>query len=155
MSVDASPPSDLAARFAESASDIVHVEGRDVRSLLRLEVDPGDVLEVTRLTASRQRPQALKLATDDGELVVASTQAPSVSLWSNSAPRKVRVRVDSDHPTTVAIWNAWRFGGMVHAWIGNAGMVTSSHKGRVTIQCSDGVGPIDFTDLVVTVERTS
>ncbi len=143
---------DLAARFAESGHDVLDVDGQDVQLLLTLTVDPGDVLEITRLTASRQRPQALRLAVHAGQLIVSSTSADEVALWTTTAPRKARARVDASEPTSLDIWNSWRFGGLEHAWIGNAGMVVHSVGDRHTLQCSDGIGPVDFTDLVVTVQ---
>ncbi len=143
---------DLATRFAESGSEVIDVDGQDVRQLLTLTVQPGDVLEIARLTANRQRPQALRLATHTGELIVSSTTAAEVALWTTTAPRKARARVDASEPTSLDIWNSWRFGGLEHAWIGNAGMVIHSDRDRYTLQCSDGIGPVDFTDLVVTVQ---
>ena len=150
MNTDAPP--DLAARFADSDGRAVSIDGHDVQPMLRLEVNPGDIIEVARLTANRQRPQAVKLALADGDLVVSSTRAHSVGLWNTTAPRRVRVRVDAPAATTLDIWNAWRFVGLDHAWIGNAGMTIQSERRRHTLQCSDGVGPVDFTDLVVTIE---
>jgi hypothetical protein len=143
---------DLATRFAESGSDVIEVDGQEVQPIVTLDVGPGDILEITRLTANRQRPQALRLAVKTGELIVSSTTASEVALWTTTAPRKARVRIDASEPTSLDVWNAWRFGGLEHAWIGNAGMVIHSDRGRYTLQCSDGIGPVDFTDLVVTVQ---
>lgn len=155
MNTDAATPpgDDLAQRFIESASDIITVDGHEVRAVFEIDIAPGDLLEITRLTASRQRPQAIKFGVPTGDLVVSSTRARSISLWNTTAPRKVRVRAEVDEPTTVEVWNAWRFGGLDHAWIGNAGMVASTEGRRATLQCSDGIGKVDFTDLVVTIEH--
>jgi len=143
----------LAEQFAVSGSDIVTWQGRTVRAVLRMQVDGGDLLRVSRLTVNRERPQALKLAIDGGELEVSGTRAESIALWSTTAPRDVTIDIHADAPTTVDIWNGWSYGGVDQAWVGNAGLVAQPVDGGYTVQCSDGVGAVDFTDLVVRVDH--
>jgi hypothetical protein len=40
----------------------------------------------------------------------------------------------------------------MQAWIGDAGMLIDEEGDRVRLRCSDGVGGISFTDLVVELE---
>ncbi|MDH3753003.1 MAG: hypothetical protein OEU32_03940 [Acidimicrobiia bacterium] len=142
---------DLATIFGESGSEIITHENRTVRAFVRIEVPARATLEITRLTASRRRPQAMKISANVGELVVDGSRAPTIALWADTSPRKVLVTIDNDERTTVDLWNAWRYGGADHAWLGNAGIVVQAEADHYTLQCSDGVGAVDFTDLVVTV----
>ena len=61
--------------------------------------------------------------------------------------------VHAPEPTTLDVWNSWMYGGVEHAWIGNAGLVAQTVERGYTLQCSDGVGDVDFTDLVVRIEH--
>jgi hypothetical protein len=42
----------------------------------------------------------------------------------------------------------------MHAWTGNAGMVIEERTRSLLLKCSDGVGNVCFSDLVVTVDIT-
>ncbi len=144
---------DLAEEFQLSDSDIVTWEGRTVRAVFRLQVTDGDRLRVNRLTVNRDRPQVLKLAIAEGELEVNGVRAETIALWSTTSPRDVAVDVHAPEATTVDIWNGWEYGGVGQAWVGNAGLVAQPVDGGYTLQCSDGVGPVDFTDLVVRIDH--
>ena len=60
----------LSALCGDSGSDVVTWEGRSVRAMFRIQVADGDQLRVNRLTVTRARPQALKLAIEHCELEV-------------------------------------------------------------------------------------
>ena len=143
----------LSEQFIASGSDIITWEGRTVRAVFRLQVSDGDRLRINRLTVNRERPQALKLAIAEGDLEVNDTLAEAISLWTTTSPRDVAVDIHADEPTTVDIWNGWEFGHVDQAWIGNAGLVAQPVDRGYTLQCSDGLGPVDFTDLVVRIEH--
>ncbi|SHM80476.1 hypothetical protein SAMN05216593_103246 [Pseudomonas asturiensis] len=41
----------------------------------------------------------------------------------------------------------------MNAWVGNAGIHVHGTDGTMTLECSDGVGDVDFSDYVVVVEK--
>ena len=143
----------LAERFGRD-EDLLQVDGREVRSLVRVPVTGGSRVTVTRLTATRARPQAVVLGVDHGEIAVHGVAASTVSLWSTTAPREVTLTVPKN-ATQLELWNAWLIDGVEHAWVGNAGLVLQKAGDTITMQCSDGLGNADFTDLVVQVVITS
>lgn len=59
--------------------------------------------------------------------------------------------------TVLKLWNIWRgsMGGVdvTQAWLGNAGMrIEQSASGKeLLLHCSDGEGPVEFSDLDVRI----
>lgn len=142
----------LAEQFHKSSGRPINIDGRKILAVSHLKVSDGTTLRVTRLTASRSRDQAVVLAVDSGHLEIDGFEAPAISLWTSTAPREVELTVRGEQATGLDIWNAWRGPAFEGAWLGNAGIVEQPVAAGFTLQCSDGIGPPDFTDLVVTVE---
>ena len=140
----------LSEAFAESGSDTITHRGRVVKALVRLPVRDGATVEVYRRFASDDRPQGLKLAPDAGSLLVNDVEAPSVVLWSTTAPDKVTLTVRGD-ATTLDVWNCWSMGGVDTSWVGNAGIVTKNTAAGMVLRCSDGIGEADFSDLEIEI----
>lgn len=88
-------------------------------------------------------------------------EAKHLTLWRDTAPRELLVSVAKKGNAKLRIWNIWREPAgsyeITQAWLGNAGMrIESSGEGNETIlRCSDGVGPVDFDDLIVSVKASS
>ena len=142
----------LAEMFSKSGGRPVNLNGRKVKSVSRLAVSDGTRAIVTRLTASRSRDEALVVAVDNGTLEVDGFEAPAMALWTSTSPRQVQLVVRGGEAASLEIWNAWRGPAFEGAWLGNAGIVEQPVDGGVTLQCSDGVGEPDFTNLVVSIE---
>jgi hypothetical protein len=142
----------LTEMFAGAGGGSVEVDGRVVTPLTRMVVADGTRVIVTRLTASRRRDQALVIAVDRGLLEIDGFEAPAVSLWTSTSPRQLELVVRGNDAGALDIWNAWRGPTFEGAWLGNAGIVEQPVEGGITLQCSDGVGEPDFTDLVVRIE---
>lgn len=137
--------------FEQAGSDTITVRGRIVRAVVHVPVRDGTLLRLVRTRCNEHRPEAVKLALDDGVLEVNGIQATQIALWSDTSPEEVTVRVHCDGPTTLDVWNAWLIGGVDTAWLGNAGIVAKPMTDGQALHCSDGVGPADFTDLVVEI----
>ena len=141
----------LTDMFTRSSGGPLKLDNRKVTPLARLRVSDGTRVIVTRLTASRSRDQALVLGVDNGGLEIEGFEAPSLSLWTSTAPREVQLVVRGDDATALDLWNAWRGPSFEGSWLGNAGIVEQPVEDGVTLQCSDGVGEPDFTNLVVSI----
>lgn len=137
--------------FERSGSNTITVRGRVVRAVVRLQVRDGTLLRLVRIRCNEHRPEALKLAVNDGVLEVNGIQAAQIALWSDTSPEEVEVRVRGERATSIDVWNAWLIGGVDTSWLGNAGIVTKAAPNGQVLHCSDGVGAPDFTDLVVEV----
>lgn len=134
--------------FEQTRSDVIDWQGHPVRPVLRFPVSTGSVVRVRRLGSSPMRAQAIKLATDAGQIAVNGVNATSIALWTHTAPVDVELRIDGP-ATSLDVWNAWSLDGVANAWLGNSGIIVEEHANGHTLQCSDGVGEPDFSDLVV------
>jgi len=130
------------------ATDVVDWKGHEVQPVLRFPVAAGSMVRVRRLGSSSERAQAVKLAVDQGAMRLARYEGSSIALWSHSAPAEVELEIIG-HATVLEVWNAWSLDGVDNAWLGNAGIIAESHANGWTLQCSDGVGDPDFSDLVL------
>jgi hypothetical protein len=144
----------IAELFERSGTDTINHRGRIVRAIVRLPVRDAAVVTIQRRDLGSPRPQALKLALNKGVLDVHHRRAPVVALWSHTSPETIELTVRGD-ASTLEVWNAWSFGGVDSSWIGNSGIVTRAEDRGQVLQCSDGVGPASFNDLValVSIER--
>lgn len=126
-----------------------------IYSYLRFSINPGDTLRLTRQRSSPSRAQALKLALDKGELRANGVLMETAAVWSHSAPSEVTLEVVGRRARSIDIWNAWSLAGVESSWIGNSAMTVTSEGASHIIACSDGVGDVDFDDLVVRLDLAS
>lgn len=138
--------------MSRSNSDTINHRGRVVRSVVHIPVRDGAIVRVERTSLGSHRPQAIKVGLQKGVLDINGHRAPAVALWSHTSPDVVELTVRSGASTTLDVWNAWSMGGVDSAWIGNAGIVAKPTDAGQVLQCSDGIGPATFTDLVATIE---
>jgi hypothetical protein len=114
-------------------------------------------MRITRLSQHNSVAQGLRVKLDKGELVVYDRRLTDIVLWADTNPREVEIRVPNA-PTLLKVWNVWRVRVHTHelmqAWVGNAGILIDDQNGVVSLFCSDGIGPPDFSDLVVKIEFT-
>lgn len=143
------PRLNLSEIFEQSESDAIDWRGRTVRAVVRLPVSDGTKVRLRRLDSSRERAQALKLGLNAGTLEVNGKAAQSLAVWSHTAPLDVELIVRGRRATSIDLWNAWSLDGVENAWLGNSGIVVQDHAGGHTLQCSDGVGDPEFSDLIV------
>jgi len=136
----------------ESGSDTISYRGRVVRALVRIPVKDGSLVKVKRESVNSPRLQALKISVNKGAVDINGHREPVISLWSHTSPEEVEFTVRGREVSVLEVWNAWSMGGVDTSWIGNSGIVTkTSAKGQL-LQCSDGIGPATFSDLVATIE---
>lgn len=139
-------PGSLSERFARAPGASVGIDGLEVFPVLTVAVRKGTGLRVRRLGASSRRAQALRLAVDHGALAINGVSAPTISLWTHTAPPEVDLVVDGP-ATRLTIWNAWSIDGTDTSWVGNGGIHAEEQLDGLTLRCSDGVGPASFDDL--------
>lgn len=140
--------STLASKFMRRHQVRIDVGGRSIHSVCSFAVHHRALISVQRVSSSPQRAQALKLAADRGDLRVNGINANAIALWSHTSPALTAVEV-LGHARSIDVWNAWSFEGVDSSWLGNAGMELATTGAVHTLRCSDGVGPIDFDDLVI------
>jgi len=145
----------LSEMFERSETDTIEWRDQVVRAVIRFPVKDGARLRVRRLGSSRDRAQAIKLALNSGSLRVNGLSSPSMAIWSHTAPEEIEIEVTGRRASTLDVWNSWSLDGVDNAWLGNSGIIVQDHAGGHTLQCSDGTGDPDFSDLVVWLDIES
>ena len=152
---DVLAPLPLSDRFRLARRSVIDVDDQLVRSVFALPVAAGSMLRVRRTSVNGGRPQCLRLAAAV-DLRTNGRCARDLAMRSSTSPSSVDIVVDTYDTTVVYLWNTWTIDYVDHAWLGNAGMVIeadfTSTNPIVRLSCSDGVGPVSFDDLVVSIE---
>jgi hypothetical protein len=141
--------------FAEGRGGPIRFHGTEVHAIHEVPVALPTELALHFMSANPAARQALRIAVDGGHAVVNGQQLREVVLWADTAPPSVRIEVvPTGGRAVVKMWNAWEDNtGAMQAWLGDCGMVIEATRTGVTLRCSDGLGPPDFSDLVVRVDR--
>lgn len=143
----------LSQAFATGSGRKVKWHGQTAYSFHQLSVKPGSVIEITRISESATRAQALKLALDRGDLRANGIVAPTLAIWTHNSPIDVSIEVVGKKARSLDIWNSWSFDGVDSSWLGNAGILIEDDDegdGHI-LRCSDGLDDATFNDLVVHV----
>ena len=141
----------LAAAFRSGNGRKTKWHGQVVHSLFQLAAKDGDTIDITRITASPTRAQALKLAADKGNLRANGVVVSPIAIWTHTSPETVSIQVVGRKVRSVDIWNSWSFDGVDSSWLGSAGMLVESSGQTHALRCSDGLGEPTFDDLVVEI----
>ena len=148
-------------QFGRSKGEPIQYQGKRVHCILCREVE-GEVCLTIRFLGSRVHvPQALRVKSYNSTVLVEGQTLGDIELWADNypsplelrvLPTKKRKRLKEPSVPLLKVWNAWRDErGVTQAWIGNSGMLIEEVDGDTLLKCSDGVGPPDFTDLVVSL----
>lgn len=142
----------LADIFASAQAPCINWEGEPAYAIYEMTPAP-EGLVVEFLSATDMPVQGLTIKAGGAVLEINGAEASEMLLWRDTAPAKVSVRVKPElgKRVTLKIWNIWRgsMGGVevTQAWLGNAGMRIYRDGKELLLRCSDGEGPVDFSDL--------
>ncbi|MGR0116380.1 hypothetical protein [Ralstonia pseudosolanacearum] len=140
----------LAVRFQKSMGQPILIGADYVYSMYQMPITAGrQLLRISRKSARESPLQGMRLKIGDGDLLVNGQNLPDVVLWADSSPEEVQVLISANKDTVLKIWNVWSIAGTMHAWIGNAGMLVDRTGDDALFRCSDGVGEVDFSALIV------
>lgn len=146
----------LSSIFARTKGTPINFNGQTVIAIIEIKITkPRTVFSIRRLSAKTARVQGLVLKVANGQIIVDSSDAsyPEVVLWSDVSPDVTKIEVLSKSGSTLKIWNVWKSTFGMNAWVGNAGIHVCETGSMMTLECSDGVGDVDFSDYVVTLEE--
>lgn len=140
--------------FEDAQAACVEWEGEPLYGLYEITHAPNSLI-VEFLHATDGPVQGLTIKADGGVLAVNGIEAKEMLLWHDTAPKMVSVHVKSEQGKNVRLklWNVWRgsMGGVdvTQAWLGNSGMRIEQLEGDkvLLLRCSDGEGPVEFSDL--------
>lgn len=97
--------------------------------------------------------QGIRIDVVNGEFGSEEAEVETVEFWPRRKGDSIRFRCDVlSGRHRIIISNCWRVGtGRVRSFEGNAGMQVTPTGHLLRVQCSDGIGPVDFDDLVVDI----
>jgi hypothetical protein len=160
----------LADRFRTQRTDRIRVDGVEVLSLVEIDVEQEELVEVLIETARTDIDQALNIRSSLSDLVALSDSGQSPDDFDDdkglgfelvtvqaSQVHRVELACAETSPHSLQLWNSWVMGDSHHSWTGNSGIVAEELEvppgasTRVRLWCSDGLGDPQFDDLVVVV----
>ncbi|NCT91505.1 hypothetical protein GXB85_11155 [Cellulomonas sp. APG4] len=143
---------DLSILFAQQQASRIDWDG-PVFSLYELPTHTTR-LGVEFMRAGSELRQGVRLKIRGGKLEANGVATSDLVLWQDSSPTcvDVLVRWGKQGSRSLRVWNCWEVNGVMHAWLGNAGMrVERTPEGVIVLNCSDGRGEPDFGDLLVKI----
>lgn len=148
---------DLMNRFVESKGEPIEFEGRRLHWTYHLPVK-SEKIRLRFRHFVREPLQGLAINANGCTVKIGSFRSRRFQLWSDSAPESVTIIVETASPgATLSLFNIW--GDETHEpmlyRLNNAAIFAQELNGHTVLSCSDGVGPPNFEDLVVVLERVS
>lgn len=147
-------------RWVEDLTETAEIGGQNVAAALTFTLDHPATLRVTRHHATRHRAQGLAIHADH-TLSCGDVANDRLVLWSDTSPEHVDIEADAG---TITIWNVWSEEGVVHAWIGAAGIQSERVDGddnHWRINANDGhhaddhLGPTIDLEIELEILRRS
>jgi hypothetical protein len=149
----------LAEMFIQTNGEPVVINGVQVVMSYRVEVKKGQEVKIDFISSKSSFRQGIEISLDKrkGFVEVNSQNLFTPVFWKDTAPSSFVIKCfPKKNEGQLNIWNIWQqhFNpeGRIDAWLGNSGinieqLGTSSYQFR----CSNGIGEIDFEDLVFQV----
>lgn len=132
----------------------IEVDGRIVQPIFQVKIDGVRKTFVIRRLKSRSASVAgLRIKAEKGEIEVHDERHPEIILWADTSPESVSLSVLSKAGCELRIWNVWRAGRIIQAWVGNAGIVATKSNGTIRLECSGGDEEVNFSALVVEIDK--
>lgn len=143
----------LSSLFQKSKGAPIEMNGHSVQPIFQISIkDKRQDFLIRRLKATKSPIPGLRIKAVKGEIEVNGQRHPEMILWADTSPESVAVSVLSKSGCELKIWNVWRVDNIAQAWVGNAGLLISKTGKVITLECSDGVGEVDFSSLVIQLE---
>ncbi len=136
-------------------------KGHSVRLFSEVPIVNGQMVEFRFLGRKGSIEQGIEFEVDRGK---GKVEVPEIGkerfahpvFWTHTAPQRVRLICHTRRERgAVGFWNIWRYPGTdgIESRMGNAGMYVEKTSPDVyVLHCSNGIGEVDFEDLVVEVK---
>jgi hypothetical protein len=145
----------LAQRFQEARAPKIEVDGREIYGLYEIDVSSGETaLSLDFVAIKKSTIQGINIKAVNCDVEINNQILTDFVIWADHSPNHIplNVRVGKSGKATLKVWNVWKYDDVVHAWIGNAGMLVKKNDRHIAFHCSDGMGDPNFEDLVFTIE---
>lgn len=143
----------LSSIFQRTCGAPIEMDGRAIIPIFQMSLSSGrkDFL-VRRLDASSESVTGLRIKAVKGKIEVNGQSHSEIILWADTSPDVVPLSIFSKSGCELKIWNVWRAGDLIQAWVGNAGLIVTNNKNSFKLECSGGDEGVNFCALVVQVE---
>lgn len=143
----------LAELFQKAKNSTIELDNQLIYAILKIKIDSPKNFIIYRLNASSPPLQGLRLKADKGSIQVNGQTHPEIILWADTSPDVVSISVIPKRECELKIWNVWKSGASTEAWVGNAGFLVSKIDNVISLECSHGLGDINFSNLVIKLEE--
>jgi len=141
----------LAEQFQDSMGQPVEVNGKSVSPIFLESVSKEVLVNLRWIGTQSEVKQGVQIKLDKGIIEVNGQETSNIVLWEDTCPSEISLRCTPKKSAKLKIWNVWEVEGIVQAWVGNSGIITLIDNGKMRMNCSDGVGEIDFNNMVLEV----
>ncbi|MCG1021456.1 hypothetical protein [Sutcliffiella horikoshii] len=142
----------LGEMFIKNKGEALNINGSQVVMSKRFEVKLGQDIKIEFISCRNEYRQGIELSLDKrkGYIEINSQRIKSPVFWQDSAPSSFIIKCFPHNQVgQLNLWNIWDFDGGVEAWVGNAGIIVEQEDdNNFLFRCSNGIGDIDFNDLV-------
>lgn len=144
----------LSSLFEKTNGAPIEIDGRLAWPMFKTKISRArQNFLIRRLKANDSPIPGLRIKAVKGEVEVNDQRCSEIILWADTSPDSVVISVLSKSGCELKVWNVWRVDGITQAWIGNSGVVVTEADDLVTLECSDGLGKVDFSSLIVEMKK--
>ncbi len=143
----------LADMFIKNNGETININGSPVVMSQRVEVKIGQNVKIEFISSINDFRQGIELSLDkrNGYIEVNKQKLNSPVFWKDTAPSTFIFKCfPKKEMGKINLWNIWQYtDNRFDAWIGNAGIIVEQEEEDIFLfRCSNGIGDINFDDLV-------
>ena len=149
----------LAQLLSEAKGGPIDFEGKIVGMSYKVPVTKAQEIEVEILQFNEYPQQGFEVSIDqrEGYIEVNGRKLTAPTFWTSTAPRMFSFRCFPKKTEGIMnIWNVWEnveYKENIDAWVGNAGLyIEKIDDESIVLHCSNGVGDVNFEDLVLKIK---
>lgn len=144
----------LSSYFQKSKGKAIELNGRLIQPIYQEKINSKHkIILIKRIKAINSPVQGIRIKAVNGSIKVNDQSHSEIILWADTSPESVSIEVSSKSGCELKYWNVWKAGEIAQAWVGNAGIHVRKMENVVTLECSDGSGEVDLSNLVVQIEE--
>lgn len=143
---------------AKSKGAPISFKGKDVYGIYSIPVTGSEKRFRFKILNVRndQCINGISLKCYNGVMDVNKGQYRDIFIWSDTCPKCFDFTITPKTDCILKLWNVWRIGEDVNAWLNNAGMLVDVDETNdaVTFQCNHGYGKdINFGQFIVEIKE--
>jgi hypothetical protein len=143
----------LSALFQKSKGQSISLDGRVVEPIFTRQInETNQKIRIRRISSSGNTKSGVRLKVSSGEIQINGENFKEIILWAETSPDDLELTIVSKKGCELKVWNVWQVDDLVQAWVGNAGICITESDYSTILECSNGLGKVDFTDYVIQID---